>query len=131
MALPKTNLLAMPMVHLEIDTGNNEDWLDSIKYVVTGTDPERQLDLRGIDFEMEVRRSPDDNEVVLRASTSDHKLHIGVPPDFGFLIFEVPVDEMKYLHADSYVADIVGREGDEYVRVCVTIVLNIIEGVTR
>jgi hypothetical protein len=129
-ALPTTNILALPLVHLTVDTGNNEDWLDSLKYVVSDTD-DSQLDLRGIVFAMEVRRTADDTEVVLRASTDDGKLHIGIPPDYGFLIIEVPVEEMQYKRPGSYVADIVGREGDNYTRVCITIDLTIVEGVTR
>ena len=129
MALPTTNLLSMPLVQLTVDTGTNEDWLDSLKYVVSEADDD-QLDLRGIEFAMEVRRSAPDNEVILRASTSDGKLHIGAPPDYGFLIISIPVEEMKYKRPGVYVADIVGSDG-EYVRVCITIALTIVEGVTR
>jgi hypothetical protein len=63
-----TNILALPLVQLEVETGNNEDWIDSILFLVAPDDPDNppptapQLDLRGIDFEMEIRREADDND---------------------------------------------------------------------
>ena len=49
-----TNLLAMPLVQLVVETGNNEDWVDSLKYVVDEEDPDVQLDIREINFFMEI-----------------------------------------------------------------------------
>ena len=35
----QTNILALPLAHLVIEVGNNEDWIDSLVYIVSGTDP--------------------------------------------------------------------------------------------
>ena len=77
MAVPTltTNLLAMPQLVLTVTTGTNEDWIDSILYLVDmGGDDQStfpQLDIHGIEFLMEVRRRTSDNEVVFRASTKE------------------------------------------------------------
>jgi hypothetical protein len=80
---PATNLLAMPLVVMSVSTGTNEDWIDSILFLVDdGGDVQEsfpQLDLTGIEFNMEVRRRAPDNEVVLRGSTKDGSLSIGDP----------------------------------------------------
>lgn len=126
-----SNLLAMPLVRLQIETGTNEDWIDSVKFVVdTGEPTLPQLDIRDIIFEMEVRRAPDDHEVVLAASTETGTLRIGTAPDFGFLILNIPMDDMRHMAAGDYVADIVGRD-DLYTRVVAQITLAIVEGVTK
>jgi hypothetical protein len=130
-----SNVLALPLVEVTVETGNNEDWVDSIKFVVdtgTGLPPEDmpQLDLRGITFDMEIRREASDNEVIFAASTDTGTLKIGTPPDFGFLIINVPFAEMQEHLAGSYVGDIVGRD-EQYRRVTVRIALSIVEGVTK
>jgi hypothetical protein len=126
-----SNLLAMPLCSLVIETGNNEDWIDSIKFVIdVDEDPQPQLDLTGIDFEMEVRRTPDDVEVILAASTANGTLMIGDAPDTGFLIIQVPLADMKDKKAGKYVADIVGMDG-EFTRAVAQIELVILEGVTK
>jgi hypothetical protein len=126
-----TNLLAMPLVTLTVVTGTNEDWIDSIKFVVDdgSTDPP-QLDLTGIQFDMEVRRLPPDNEVILRASTTDGTLAVGAAPDFGFLLINVDHEQMKIIRPDNYTADIVGTDGDT-IRRCIIIDLEIALGITR
>jgi hypothetical protein len=126
-----TNILALPPVTLTIVVGNNEDWIDALKYVVddTTTNPP-QLDLTGIEFEMEVRRHATDHEVILSASTRNRKLEVGTPPDVGFLVIKVPVEEMRTKPADDYVADIVAT-ADGFTRTCVVINLTITEGVTK
>jgi hypothetical protein len=88
-----TNLLAIPLVEIVAETGNNEDWVDSLLFLV---DPEtgEQLDLRGIDFEMEVQRHPTDHEVVIHASTSNGRLSIGEAPQYGYLIIQIPFIDM-------------------------------------
>jgi hypothetical protein len=129
------NVLALPLVQLSVVTGTNEDWVDSIKYLVDPQDgtlePDMpQLDLTGIIFEMEVRRQATDSEVILAASTTDGTIMIGMPPDFGFLIIAVPLAEMQNIVAGSYVADVTGR--DEYnTRTTLQIALTIVEGVTK
>jgi hypothetical protein len=128
-----TNILALPLLSLTIETGNSEDWIESIKYVVdTGDLPEDlpQVDLRGIEFEMEVRRTAPAHEVVLSATSSDGSIAIGEPPDFGFLIINVGFDDMKALEAGRYVADIRGKD-DRYTRICIQIDLTIFDGITR
>lgn len=131
--MPSTNLLAMPLVQLVVETGTNEDWLDSIKYLVDTGVAEAdmpQLDLRGITFEMEVRRAPPDHEVILDATTAEGTLLIGEPPDFGYLLINIPVTDMSALQPSNYVADIVGSDA-EFHRVVVQIELTIIRGITR
>jgi hypothetical protein len=136
MATPKqTNVLALPLVSIDIGTGSNEDWIDSLKFVVndsSSTDPNSlpQLDLRGIAFEMEIRRSTSDHEVILAASTKNGQMIIGNPPDFGFLIINVPQTTMATKQPGSYVGDIVGSD-DTNSRVCAKLTLTIDEGVTR
>lgn len=141
-----SNILAMPQVRLQIETGNNEDWVDSIKFVVKpveGEDPIitplvdlddesqwPQLDLRGITFEMEVRRAAADAEVILSASTANGTLAIGAPPDFGFLLIHIEVATMRSIRGGAYVADIVGRD-EAHSRVIANIELTVREGVTK
>jgi hypothetical protein len=127
----QTNLLAIPLVSIEVQTGTNEDWVDSLLFLVDGSDPSQpQLDLRGIYFEMEVRRQPEDHEVIIRASTKDGTLLIGDPPNFGFLIINVPMAMVTGELPGIYYADIRGSD-DENTRVVVEIDLEIVEGITR
>jgi hypothetical protein len=126
-----TNILAIPRTQMTIESGTNEDWIDSIKFLVdTGDAILPQLDIRGITFEMEVRRSPSAHEVVLAASTVTGTLKIGIPPDYGFLLIHIPFADMRTLGAGTYVADIIGRD-QFYTRVIIQIDLIIFEGVTR
>ena len=128
-----TNILAIPLVNIDVAVANTEDWVDSIKFVVdTGVaiDLMPQLDIRGITFDMEVRRAADDPEVVLGASTTDGTLKIGDLPDVGFLIFNIPFVQMRDLIAGTYVGDILAHD-DIYTRVVVNINLTVVEGVTR
>jgi len=129
-----SNVLALPLVQITVQVSNNEDWIDSIKYV-EGTDPTDpsapQVDLRGITFQMEIRRSAEDAEVILGASTDDGSLSIGAPPNFGFLIIHIAEEEMKTKAAGNYVGDIVAT-GDGYARTVIQITqLTIVEGVTK
>jgi hypothetical protein len=131
-----TNILALPLTQMSILTGNNEDMVESVLFQVGGTGspamgiaPE-QLDLRGIDFNMYVRRSATDNEVLLTASTDDHTLSVGAFPDVGFLLLAVPVSTMQKRLAGTYVADVVAT-ADGLTRRCLVIELTIVEGVTR
>jgi hypothetical protein len=132
---PATNLLAMPLVVMSVSTGTNEDWIDSILFLVDdGGDVQEsfpQLDLTGIEFNMEVRRRAPDNEVVLRGSTKDGSLSIGDPPNYGYLVINIDHEKMKMLSPGAYVADIVGTEAPELVRRCVTIDLDVVLGITR
>jgi hypothetical protein len=126
-----SNILAMPLVRLQVETGNNEDWVDSIKFVVdTGAPELPQLDIRNIVFEMEIRREAGDHEVVLAASTVSGTIIIGAPPDFGFLILNVPLVDMNRMIAGDYVGDIVGHDG-QYTRVIAQLTLTIFEGITK
>ena len=128
---PLTNLLAMPLAILQVQTGTNEDWIDSVKYVVdTGETDPPQLDIRGILFEMEVRRQTDDHEVVISATTEDGTLSIGEAPDFGFFLFNIDKEVMKRQTPGKYVADVVGIDA-EFRRVTIQIDLTIFEGITR
>jgi hypothetical protein len=125
-----SNILAMPLVDLQVETSNNEDWIDSILYLVETGDPSPpQLDIRGITFDMEIRRSALEHEVLLSASTTNGTLKVGAPPDVGYLIFNIPVTKVQDMIAGSYVGDIVGRDSF-YTRQIATVELTIIEGIT-
>lgn len=129
-----TNLLAMPLVAMQVVTGTNEDWIDAVKFVVDDLsgDPDSypQLDLTGIRFTMEVRRRPPDIEVVLRASTDDGTLSVGEAPNFGFLIINIDHEQVEMVRAGTFAADIVG-EDDVTKRRVITMNLEIVQGVTR
>ena len=123
----------MPLVRIEVETGTNEDWVDSLKFLVDNGQPDDlkpQLDLRDIAFEMEVRRAAPDNQVVLSASTGDGSIAIGAPPDFGYLILNIDHENMMRIKPGAYVADIVGHDTPSR-RVVVQIDLTVIEGITR
>jgi hypothetical protein len=90
-----------------------------------------QLDLRGIDFEMAIRRAPGDAEVIIQTSTTEGTMAVGAPPNIGFLIWYVALAEvMQYKEAGSYVGDIVAMDGN-FTRTCVQINLTLFEGITR
>jgi hypothetical protein len=123
----------MPLIDLQVQTSNNEDWIDSIVYYVdTGVSPPTdQLDIRGIIFEMEIRRSATDHEVVLSASTANGTLQVGMPPDFGYFLFQIPVTQMLIMRAaDTYVGDIVARDMF-FTRQIMTVELTVTEGITK
>jgi len=125
-----TNLLAMPFIGLQVETCNNEDWVDSIVYYVnTGAVPPPELDIRGIIFEMEIRRAAGEHEVILSASTANGTLLIGAPPDFGYFLFNIPVVQMKNLIPGVYVGDITGRDGVN-TRTVISVQLTVLEGLT-
>ena len=129
-----SNVLAIPLAYIQIETSSNQDWVESFKYVVDdGTDAVDtmpQLDLRGIAFEMEVRRSRDDHEVLIHATTENHQLAIGAFPNYGFLLFAIPVTEMIERVPGHYVADVVAKDGT-FVRKIMDITLTITDGVTK
>lgn len=128
-AAPSTNLLSMPLVEIAVQTGNNEDWVDSLLFLVDEAGSE-QLDIRNIAFEMEVRRQATDHEVILGASTAAGTLRTGEAPNYGFLIIAVPLADMKTKLAGTYVGDIRGTDPSNTRRV-VLINLTIVEGLTK
>lgn len=127
-----SDVLALPLAHLVIEVANNSDWVDSLVYLVTepAIDPLPQLDLRGLAFEMHIRRQPQDNEVVLAGSTANGALSVGAAPNWGFLIFFVPELTMRRLWPGQYVGDIRARDA-RFERVVLTLELTVIEGITR
>ena len=55
-----TNILALPLAHITIEVANNEDWIDSLVFMVIQSGPPlEQLDLSGIAFTMHPRRRPE------------------------------------------------------------------------
>jgi hypothetical protein len=136
------NVLALPLAHVVFEVANNEVWVDSLRYVVTESgsspepEPERlasarpQLDLRGIAFEMQLRRRPQDNEVVLQGGTSDGMLSVGAAPNWGHLIWYVPEVMMRRIWPGQYVGD-VRASNARFERVCLTLDVTILEGITR
>jgi hypothetical protein len=129
-----SNLLAMPAVEIAVITGNNEDWIDSVLFLVDdgsgNTAGMPQLDLTGIKFDMELRATVEDHEVVIRASTADGTLRVGDPPNFGYLLIGIEHETMKMVAAGTYVGDIVGTDAMSVRRV-VAIDLQVVEGITR
>ena len=126
-----TNVLALPLAIMVIETGSNEDWVDSIVFLIDSTDPASpQLDLRGITFTMTLRRQPPEHEVILAGSTEDGRLLIGNPPDFGYLIINIPVDVIEVISPGDYVGDIVAND-DVNTRRCAEFTITIVEGITR
>jgi hypothetical protein len=126
------DVLALPLAHLVIEAANNEDWIDSLVYVVAGQPPPLpQLDLRGIAFEMHIRRRPQDNEVVLHGSSADGGVTVGAAPNYGHLIFYIPQENMRRMYPGRYVGDVRARNDRVEGRVCLTLDLTIIEGITR
>jgi hypothetical protein len=125
-----TNVLAIPKANAVIQSGTNEDWIDSICYLVGDGSSGDQLDLRGISFELMLRRTPPDYEVILTCSTDDGSISVGAPPNVGFVIFYVPEAVMAGIQAGTYVGDVRAFDG-EYERVVLNIDFTLIEGVTR
>jgi hypothetical protein len=126
-----TNVLALPLAHLVIEVANNEDWIDSLVYLVSETGPPlEQLDLRGLAFEMHIRRQPEIHEIVLDASTADGRLSTGAAPNVGHLIFFIRQETMRGLWAGKYVGDVIARDAN-FERVVLTIELTVLEGITR
>jgi hypothetical protein len=126
-----TNVLSLPLAHIVFAVANNEDWIDSLVFMVSDSGPPlEQLDLSGIAFRMHLRRRPELNEVVLEASTLDRTLYIGSPPDLGYLIVYVPEETMRQLWPGVYVGDIVASDAS-FQRVALTVEVTVIEGVTR
>jgi len=126
-----TNVLALPLASMEIETGTNEDWIDVVLYLIDTDDFEGpQLDLRGIRFAMHVRRAPPEHEVIIEATTENRQLRIGTAPDFGYFIIWVPHSEMRNKIPGSYVGDVVAMDGIHR-RVFIQFTLNIVEGITR
>ena len=129
-----SNILALPLALVTIETSNNEDWIESFKFVVddgtANSDMMPQLDLRGMSFEMEMRRKPTDHEVILSASTDDLRLSIGAYPNYGYLLLNIPVEYMQDKTAGTYVADVVATD-ESFSRKCMVITVHLIEGVTR
>jgi hypothetical protein len=132
----RTNILALPLVTMDVVTGNNEDWIDAVTYVVSdGTESPDvttlpQMDLRGIQFDMEVRRRPTDHEVILEAATWNQRLQLGAFPNYGYLIIAVPIDQMKTKMAGAYVADVIANDG-VYAKKTIQMNLTIVEGITK
>jgi hypothetical protein len=126
---PLTNVLAIPFVTMAIEVANNEDWLDSLVYLV-GSINGPQLDLRGIYFGMEIRHNTPDHEVVFHGSTDDGVLSIGQPPDYGYLIFNVPVTKMEFSSPGLYVGDVVATD-QQFTRRVIDFQLTLVQGVTR
>lgn len=124
----------LPLAALTIETGTNEDWIDSLLFLVPdgggdiSTYP--QLDLRGITFEMEVRHRSDEHEVVINASTTNGMLKIGAYPDVGYLLIGIDVETMSKRQAGDYVGDVVATDAS-FTRRILTFDLNLVEGITR
>ena len=135
-AYAHTNVLALPPAHIVIEASNNEDWVDSLVYTVAagaagpGSPPPPQMDLRGIQFEMMLRRRPQDHEVILGSATLAGSLSVGAAPNYGHLIFYFSHTVMRRLWPGRYVGDVIARDR-RFERVALTIDLTVIHGITR
>jgi hypothetical protein len=129
-----TNILSMPLAAIVFENGNNEDWIDSLLFLVPdgGTDPSiyPQLDLRGIEFEMEVRNRAEDHEVLINASTTNGLLKVGDYPNYGYLLIGIDIEVMRQQMAGDYVGDVVASD-PSFTRRVITFDLTLVEGVTR
>ena len=128
------NVLGLPLATVTIETSNNQDWIESFLFLVDNgsgnTDTMDQYDLRGIRFEMEMRRAVGDHEVLIHATTENRWLAIGAFPNYGFLLFQIPVEEISKRVAGTYVADLVASEHG-YVRKVMDLTVTITEGVVK
>jgi hypothetical protein len=129
MSVTSTNVLALPLAAASVLTGNNEDWIDAFEYL-TGDTPGQPLDLRGISFQLMVRRQPGLPEVIVWASTADNTIQIGATPNYNFLIINLPITLMNTKEAGSYVADMIASD-ELYQRRVMTIDLTVVEGITK
>lgn len=126
---PPVDVRTLPFAHLIIETGTNEDWIDVLRYDYTD-EVDEQLDLRGIHFEMHLRRSSVDREIIVGLSTIDRSLLIGPPPNWGCLFFYVPEEVMKTKFPGEYVGDVRASKGS-LTQVCLTVDLTLKLGITR
>lgn len=125
--MQSTNVLALPLVHIIFETGNNEDWFDSIRYVTPYDDP---VDLRDITFHMQIRNRPNEHDVSLFATTTNGMLIAG-GERYNILIINVPLWRMQNVWTiGEYVGDILASD-DRIYRVIATFNLKVIHGVTR
>lgn len=126
-----SNVLAIPLAHVVMETTNSADWVDSLVYVVTEDPPPYpQMDLRGIHFEIMLRRRPPDSEVILSGSSLTGELTVGAAPNYGHLIWYFSRSTMKNLWPGQYVGDVVASD-QRFSRVVLTVDLTLIQGVTR
>jgi hypothetical protein len=127
-----TNALAIPFAHVVMEAYTNEDWVDSLVYLVTdpGSEPYPQMDLRGIEFEIMLRRRPADNEIILGGSSLSGSLTVGAAPNYGHLIWYFSRDVMSRLWPGQYVGDVVASD-PRLKRVVLTVDLTLIQGITR
>jgi hypothetical protein len=131
MAISTTNVLALPLAEADIASSNNEDWIDAFEYLAgENVNTADRLDLRGISFELMVRRAADNHEVVAWASTADGTIQLGTTPDSNVLIINVPFEQMRTRAPGVYVADMIARDA-VYQRRVMIINLEIVEGITR
>jgi hypothetical protein len=129
MPVSTTNVLALPLAQASISTGTNEDWIDAFEYQTGDTTP-LPLDLRGINFQLMVRRNPDDHEVIVWAQTADGTIQVGATPDYNYLIINVPVSVMQTRIPGTYVGDMIANDL-LWTRTVMSIDLEIVDGITK
>ena len=121
-----TNILYLPVVELLIDTTNNSDWLDGIEYWDDVPPAGNPIDLKGIEFALEMRTSPAVATVVLRATTGNGLLRV-YANTWQLL---VPAPTMLLVPPGDYVFDLLGF-ADGYTRNLVQAQTTVLQGVTR
>lgn len=108
-------ILDLPQLPFPIAIIAGSDWLFDVQFVIGPDEASAPIDLTGISFDMQVRRSLDatDEDVWLSLSTADGGVvNTGVA---GVLKFHAPPRLTSQMPSGVYFADIVAR-ADGYTR---------------
>lgn len=89
-----TNILRLPLVEMEVETGTNEDWLDSVAFVEG--DDVTPISIAGISFASQLRHSALGATAYLDATTDNTQLLIGGTSS-NVLSYNVPTEVMEQI----------------------------------
>ena len=122
--MPAIDVWQLPLIDLQFEVGTNEDWVDSIELL--DEDGVTPLDLTGISFRMQVRKTAPDHTVLIDASTTAGTMLVGN----GVIGLYVLEDTMRGVPPGDYVLDIVGEKAGRAARLA-TGTVKVLQGVTR
>ncbi len=122
--MPAIDVWELPLIDLQFEVGTNEDWVDSIELL--DEDGVTALDLTGIAFRLQVRKTAPDHTVLIDASTAAGSLLVGN----GVVGLYVLEDTMRGVPPGDYVLDIVGEKDGRVSRLA-TGTVKVLQGVTR
>ena len=122
--MPAIDVWELPLIDLQFEVGTNEDWVDSIELL--DEDGVTPLDLTGIAFRLQVRKTAPDHTVLIDASTAAGSLLVGN----GVVGLYVLEDTMHGVPPGDYVLDIVGEKAGRTARLA-TGTVKVLQGVTR